>query len=700
MTRRLTALILILTLGPALAAAPAAGQTPVRRRAADFKDLAPAHQQFLTLAAYIINPKEREVFLELPDGRDRDLFIEAFWKLRDPTPETPANEYKEEMLKRFGHVNKHFASSRPGWMTDRGRIWMILGEPSSTDRYPGKTGLVPCEVWYYSTDGSKGLPSYFGLVFFQKKGAGEYRLYDPFIDGPLSLLEPMASTRTLDPNDYETLYETIGQYAPALAGMSISLIPGEFGYGYQPTSRSTELLAQITESPYKGLNPSYATHFLDYKGLVSTEYLTNYIENEGLAGVLRDPVLGLSFVHFSVAPQKISVDYYEPKDQYFCDFKIDVSLRRGEEIVFQYATDFPLYFAPSDMDRVRQNGVALEDDFPVGEGTYKLTVLVRNSVAKEFTVMERTLQVPAPGGRPSLDGPFLGYQTKNLPADVLVPFKTGTRKLVVDPKTTFASGDEIDVLFSVADLSPELWRDGRVELNVRGLGRTPVLKTFTVRLAESPYDKVLSLSPNIAAPDLAADYYELTLRLRAGDGRVLDEKITPFVISGEKAIAHPVAHSKGFPLANGFYLHYQLARQYDKLNMKDRAAASYARGFAMNPGYQEGVAEYARFLVRMGDFDKALTVVEGLRGVEKGRYDYHLVRGLAAMGKEDYGAAIDDLTAANRIYNSDKVLLNALGSCFLKTGRKAQALTVFEASLKLDGAQPDIRKIVQDLGQK
>jgi len=699
MTRRLPALILILSLSPALAAAQP-GQSQVRRQAASVKDLGPAYRQFLTLVTYIINPKEREVFLELTGDRDRDLFIEAFWKVRDPTPGTSDNEYKEEVLKRFGHVNKYFASSRPGWMTDRGRIWMILGEPASTDRYPGKTGLVPCEVWYYSTDGSKGLASYFGLVFFQKRGVGEYRLYDPFIDGPIALLEPTASTRTLDSSDYETVYQTIEEIAPALAGMSISLIPGEFGYGYEPTSRGTELLARITEYPYKGLNPSYATHFLDYKGLVSTEYMTNYIENEGLAGVLRDPGLGLSFVHFSVAPQKISVDYYEPKDQYFCDFKVDVSLRRGEEIVFQYARDFPLYFAPADMERVRQNGVALEDDFPVGEGSYKLTVLVRNSVAKEFTVMERTIEVPAPGGRPSLEGPFLGYQLKEFPADVLIPFKAGVRKLVIDPKTAFASGGEIDVMFSVVDLTPDLWRDGRVELNVKGLGRTSVLKTFTIPLAESPYGKIMILSPNIAAQDLAPDYYELSVRLRGGDGGVLDEKSATFVVSGEKAISHPVAHSKGFSLANGFYLHYQLARQYDKLNLPARAAASYERGFSMNPGYQEGIAEYARFLVKTGDFDKALAVAEGLRDIEKGRYDYHLVRGLAAMGKGDDAGAIDDLAAANRIYNSDKVLLNALGACLLKTGRKAQALTVYQASLKLDGAQPDIRKIVEDLARK
>src|SRR5512138_2395311 len=51
--------------------------------------------------AYIIAPKEREVFLKLRTDRERDLFVEAFWKQRDPTPGTAANEFKTEHYRRL-----------------------------------------------------------------------------------------------------------------------------------------------------------------------------------------------------------------------------------------------------------------------------------------------------------------------------------------------------------------------------------------------------------------------------------------------------------------------------------------------------------------------------------------------------------------------------------------------------------------------
>jgi GWxTD domain-containing protein len=696
-------LALIAPLGTAAAqkSAPQASKTEKKRQRVDVKTLDPVYQEFLQLVTYIISPKEREVFLELPDNRDRDIFIEDFWKLRDPTPGTPENEYKDEIVKRFEHVNKYFAAGRPGWMTDRGRIWMILGEPRSYDRYPGKSGIIPCEVWYYYTDGSKGLPTHFGLVFFQKAGVGEYKLYDPFIDGPKALLEPMASIRTLDPTDYEGIYQKILEIAPTLAQMSISLIPGEFGYGYQPTSRSTELLASIMESPYKDLNPTYATHFFDFKGLVSTEYLTNYIENDGLVTVIRDPVLDQSFVHFSIVPQKLSVDLYEPKNEYFCDFRVDVSLRRGETVIFQYSRDFPITFSTSEAEHYRQNGIALEDTFPVCDGQYTLAVLVQNSVAKEFTVMERAINVPkADAGRASLNGPFLGYKVTAYPQDVLIPFKALDRKLVVDPKMTFASGDQINVMFSVADLAADLWKAGDVEVEAKGLGKTPADKKYSLHLADSAYHRVLNLAMVIRASDLPPDYYELMLRLIGPDKNVLDEKSAQFVVSGENAIAHPIANAKGFSLANRFYLHYQLARQYDKLGRNDRAEAEFAQGYAGNPNYKEGVSEYAHFLVKVRKFDQALTVVDGLKDVEKGRYDYLFIRGQALMGKGEWVAALNDLLAANKIYNSDTALLNAIGSCFLKVGQKEQALNAFQASLKLNAQQEDIQKIVDGLTKR
>ncbi len=428
--------------------------------------------------------------------------------------------------------------------------------------------------------------------------------------------------------------------------------------------------------------------------------MTNYVENDSLATVIRDPGLDLPFVHFSVVPQKLSVDYYDAKDQYYCNFKVDVSLRRDEAVVFQYSKDFALYFPAADMERIRQNGIALEDAFPVSEGQYKLTVLVQNVGAKEFTVMERSISVPKAGGPPSLNGPFLGYKLRTFPPDVLIPFKTLDRKLVVDPKMAFGSGDEINVMFSVVDLPRDLWQGGEVEMSLKGLSKTPIVRTFSVRLAESPYNKVLSLTPNLPTAGLIPDYYELTLRLLGPDKNVLDEKSAQFLISGEKALAHPIANSKGFSLANEFYIYYQLARQYDKLNNNDQAEANFDKGYRKNPGYKEGVSEYARFLLKVGKYDDALTIVDGLRDFEKGRYDYFLIRGLAAMGKGEIAAAINDLLAANKVYNSDTVLLNALGSCFLKVGQKQQALNAFQASLRLNPAQPDIKKTVDGLLKK
>jgi len=331
------------------------------------KDLPKKYQDFLDLVAYIILPEEKEVFLQLTTNRDRDLFIESFWKQRDPTPGTPQNEFKEEHIRRFNYANKFFKrnSPRAGWKTDMGRFYIILGPPTSIERFEGTLGIYPTQVWYYYGDPAKGLPTHFALVFFQRGGAGEYRLYDPLSDGPGALL---VNSHGIAPEDYETFYEKIRELAPTLADVSLTRIPGDFPYNYQPSPRNTILLADILKSPKKNINPSYATHFLEYKGLVSTEYMTNYVESIGAVAVIDDPIMGVPFVHFSVSPKKISLDYYEPKDQYFCNFTLNASLRQGDKILLQYQRNFPFYFDPEQLPRIRGNGLAIEDSFPGIEG--------------------------------------------------------------------------------------------------------------------------------------------------------------------------------------------------------------------------------------------------------------------------------------------------------------------------------------------
>jgi hypothetical protein len=63
---------------------------------------------------WIITDEERSAFKQLSSDQERDQFIEAFWRHRDPTPDTTENEYKEEHYRRIVFANEQFASSLPG----------------------------------------------------------------------------------------------------------------------------------------------------------------------------------------------------------------------------------------------------------------------------------------------------------------------------------------------------------------------------------------------------------------------------------------------------------------------------------------------------------------------------------------------------------------------------------------------------------
>jgi GWxTD domain-containing protein len=84
------------------------------------------------------------------DFEQRRDNLENFWKPRDQTPETAMNEVMAEYYRRADHAMMAFSTlAQPdGARTDRGRIYILHGPPSRTDRtlHP-REGYV--EVWDY-----------------------------------------------------------------------------------------------------------------------------------------------------------------------------------------------------------------------------------------------------------------------------------------------------------------------------------------------------------------------------------------------------------------------------------------------------------------------------------------------------------------------------------------------------------------------
>jgi GWxTD domain-containing protein len=133
------------------------------------KSLTPAHREFLSQARFTISKQERKAFLNLPPS-ERDKFIEDFWKKRDPDPDTDLNEFKVHYFERIDEANCLFSSmGAPGWLQDRGRIYILLGRPDERETYPRGRSLYdpPFEIWYYG---------FFPIVFIDKNWTGDYVL--------------------------------------------------------------------------------------------------------------------------------------------------------------------------------------------------------------------------------------------------------------------------------------------------------------------------------------------------------------------------------------------------------------------------------------------------------------------------------------------------------------------------------------------
>jgi GWxTD domain-containing protein len=85
---------------------------------------------------WIITDEEAKAFKSLSNDEERENFIENFWLRRNPNPDSPDNEYREEHYQRIAYANEHFPAGKPGWRTDRGHIYIAYGKPDSIDSHP------------------------------------------------------------------------------------------------------------------------------------------------------------------------------------------------------------------------------------------------------------------------------------------------------------------------------------------------------------------------------------------------------------------------------------------------------------------------------------------------------------------------------------------------------------------------------------
>jgi GWxTD domain-containing protein len=686
--RKLAVILVLLTLLPAL-------HPQSREKKPSAQNLELRYRQWLEEeVVYIITEKERDVFLRLQTDRERDIFIEAFWKQRDPTPNTPANEFRSEHERRIQYANQNFGreSPQPGWRSEMGRVYITLGEPKQVERYEFEGDLYPLQVWFYEGMVEYGLPSAFYVVFFKKYNAGDYILYSPIRDGPQSLLIHYAGDQT----SYIDAARALAEINPNLAQISLNLIPGEMSMlGTTPTMASDILIsAKVPSAPTYKVKDSYAEKLLAYKDKIDVEYTANYIESDFLARVYFSPD-GIAYVHYLLEPSRLAFEEYGGR--FTANLEIDGNIvdERGR-FVYQFDRRVPIEMNARQIVSISDKLFSYQDVFPVVPGRYKLSVILKNTVSKEFTTFEAPVTVPDPR-EAWMSVPLLanladrsartGHQIK--------PFLLGDVLLRPSPRNDFLRSDGLTVCLQFRGLSPELREGGTVELAILGDDGTRHVVTRALD-GLSPSGEMLE---TLSLSELPPAYYMLEATLRDPSQNPVRSEKSPFYITPVDSLNRPWVLSMPITTPDSPEIANILGTQLFNKKAVDEAIPQLESALRRAPAEGKFALDLARAYLEKKEYERVkATVKPFLDGSQESGF-------LLCMGQacQALGEAADALSFYKTYllrFGTNIAVLNSLGDCHLALGQKGEALTAFAKSLEIEPNQEKIRALVRDLEGK
>ncbi|MDH5468361.1 MAG: GWxTD domain-containing protein, partial [Candidatus Aminicenantes bacterium] len=658
------------------------------------KDLPSPYRKWLEEdVVYIITDKEKKVFLKLETDRERNIFIEAFWKQRDPNPTTPENEFKTEHYRRIAYANQWFGkeSPGPGWRTDMGRIYIILGEPKSVDKFEYDAEIYPVIIWFYEGMAEYGLPDAFNVVFFKKTGIGEYELYSPIKFGPQQLLIHYKG----DPGNYLAAYYELKNIEPQVADISLSLIPGETAFSLSPSMASEILISsKIPSAPQEKVQDLYAEKLLMYKDIVEYEYSANYIDNDSSIKVMRDHS-GIFFVNYLVEPKRLSVEKYGKK--FFTNLEVfgKVSDLKGN-IIYQYEKSTQIEFTEEQMSSVKSKLFSFQDIFPLIEGNYKFNVLLKNAVSKEFTSVEADITVPQISSL-QMSSLILAskaernskYKGKNK------PFLFGDIQLVPSPRNDFFRDENLYIFFQIYGLTDELKENGNLEYSI--YNQEKKVHSFTKNIKD--YPSAPDFLEEISLANIPYAHYIIKVSLLNENKEEILHEQNNFYISPLNYLPRPWVLSFPLPSSDDPVCLNIIGNQYLNTKNFEMAKTLLEMAYRKNPLSAKYALDFCQVLFALKDYKSVKEVVlPFLEDQEK--YVFSAILGQSSQALGELQEAISHYKDYLSHYGTNVNVLNAIGECYYRLGNNEEALVAWEKSLELSPNQERIKKMVESIKEK
>jgi len=341
---------------------------------------------------YIITGEERAAFKKLATDDEREQFIEQFWERRNPNPNSPENEFKEEYYRRIAYTNEHYASGIPGWRTDRGRIYIMYGPPDEIESHPsggsyvrpyeeggGETSTYPFEQWRYRY--IDGIGNNVILEFVDPTMTGEYHLTmdpgekDALLHVPNAGLTDMESMGMASKSDRFTRTD----------GMTIGTPMGQLPESMEEFTR-LDLYAKIFKPP--------EVKFKDLKAVVTSKISAQLLPFDVRTDFIRvtDETV-LTPITLQASYRDLEFQNKSGVMHAVMDIYGQLTTLGGRS-VNTFEKSLVLDVPEQEFQRFTERKAVYQEAVPLRPGRYKLSLVLKDDISGHMGSMEMGLVVP------------------------------------------------------------------------------------------------------------------------------------------------------------------------------------------------------------------------------------------------------------------------------------------------------------------
>lgn len=654
-------------------------------------DLSKEHRRFLDEeAAYIMTDSEREGFLTLATAAERDEFIERFWQVRDPVPETAVNEFRDGHFKRIREANDKYRESRPGWMTERGRMYITLGEPQDVMSYPNNQDLFPLEIWHYYNLDVPLFPNALQIIFFKRYGAGEYRLFSPAFDGMKALIaDPVV--RGMVGFGNRVPFNARERWDVDIVKAAESVGPGQNMLSSEAILSELRMPGFVFEKTRKNLKAT-VTAQASFGGELPVDFNVDYFRGEE----------GFSEVHLAleIAAADLRVNQYDQRMLGRYDLMGTFTHIESGEVLEEFRDSLEIEVAEADWETARHFPILFQRKVDLLPGQYRLELYARDFVGRRLGIVERIVAVPAfPPDRAAVSSFVSAFKADEAEASVAdgIPHQFGHLRLYPKPNRRFGSGQRLLAFLEVylPEKPPSADPQVSVRFTLKRGEETVVDETNRFRPRVSKPDTVDVLKV-LSGPALAPGSYQLEALVSEEGGSFSDLARLDFEVGAAQEMGR--LSTVGLPPElRPAERYFRKAQHYLAAGHNDEALRLFRVALDYEPYFQAARLGKARVEILGGNPEEGEKTALEAVAREGGNVDALALLGLARFRLGKYAEAVEAYRKAIESGGEDVGILNALGETEFAMGNREAAVATFTRSLELAPDQPQVVEFLEEV---